>query len=121
MMIMTAAKTMTTATLADALDTDPRTLRKFLRSSASPVPSVGKGSRYSLPATKAALTDFGKKFAAWEKAQSEAKAKRDAAAADAPIEAPAADTDPFEPEAITDTADDDPTDAELDAIELDEN
>jgi hypothetical protein len=117
MMIMTAAKTMTTATLADALDTDPRTLRKFLRSSASPVPSVGKGSRYSLPATKAALSDFGKKFAAWEKAQGEAKAKRDAAA-DAPIEAPA---DAFEPEAITDTADDDPTDAELDAIELDEN
>lgn len=116
---MTAAKTMTTATLADALDTDPRTLRKFLRSSASPVPSVGKGSRYSLPATKAALTDFGKKFAAWEKAQGEAKAKRDAD--NAPIEAPAADTDAFEPEAITDTADDDPTDAELDAIELDEN
>lgn len=119
-MIMTAAKTMTTATLADALDTDPRTLRKFLRSSASPVESVGKGSRYSLPATKTALADFGKRFAAWEKAQGEAKAKRDAAAdaPDAP-EAPADDAVIENDDALDDDAD--PTDAELDEIALDEN
>jgi hypothetical protein len=117
LMIMTAAKTMTTATLADALDTDPRTLRKFLRSAASPVASVGKGKRYTLPGTKAALTDFGKRFAAWNAAQADAKKQRDAIVladddetADALAENEALDAD--------DATDDDaePTDDELEDI-----
>lgn len=105
------AKTMTTADLADALSTDPRTLRKFLRSSASPVASVGKGKRYSLPATKAALTDFGKKFNVWNAAQADAKAK---ATPPAPTDDAPADAD--ELDALDDARDDadaEPTDDEL--------
>lgn len=119
-MIMTAAKTMTTADLADALDTDPRTLRKFLRSSASPVASVGKGKRYTLPATKAALTDFGKKFNAWNAAQAEAKK---IATAPAPTDDAPADADELDAP-LDDARDDDaePTDDELEDItaELDD-
>lgn len=109
-MIMTAAKTMTTADLADALETDPRTLRKFLRSAASPVPSVGKGKRYTLPGTKAALTDFGKKFNAWNAAQADAKKQRD----EAIVEAPADDETALENDDATDDAE--PTDDELEDI-----
>ena len=116
-MIMTAAKTMTTATLADALDTDPRTLRKFLRSAASPVASVGKGKRYTLPGTKAALTDFGKRFSAWNAAQADAKKQRDEAIVLADDDETRDALD--ENEALdADDADDDaePTDDELEDI-----
>lgn len=34
--------------IAATLDTDTRTLRKFLRSDASPIEPVGKGGRYSI-------------------------------------------------------------------------
>lgn len=101
------AKTMTTADLADALETDPRTLRKFLRSSASPVASVGKGKRYTLPATKAALTDFGKRFNAWNAAQTDAKKT---ATAPAPTDDAPADADELD---ARDDADAEPTDDEL--------
>lgn len=111
-------KTMTTADLAEALDTDPRTLRKFLRSSASPVESVGKGKRYSLPATKAALTDFGKRFNAWNAAQADAKKQRDAEALlvngdenDAALDENAATDAP-----ALEIDDAEPTDEELDDI-----
>lgn len=122
-MIMTATpKTMTTATLADALDTDPRTLRKFLRSAdCTLAETVGKGKRYTLPANATALKKFGTQFAAWQKAQGEAKAKRDEAIVladdDETAEALA------ENEALDADDDAEPTDAELDDItaELDEN
>lgn len=110
---MTTTKTMTTADLASALDTDPRTLRKFLRSDASPVESVGKGKRYSLPATKAAITDFGKKFNAWKDSQAERKAARDAELAVEADDALEADDDAPE-------APEEPTDADLDALEIDD-
>lgn len=56
---------MTTNELAAALDTTPRTLRKFLRSDASGVESVGKGSRYALPSSKREVASLTKKFHAW--------------------------------------------------------
>jgi CO/xanthine dehydrogenase Mo-binding subunit len=62
--IMTA--TITTAELATELDTDPRTLRKFLRSEGS---GVGKGSRYALPGTKREINALAKKFAKWDEAR----------------------------------------------------
>jgi hypothetical protein len=119
---MSAARTMTTTELADALETDPRTLRKFLRSSASPVAPVGKGKRYTLPATQTALRDFGKKFTAWNAAQEKARADRDAAATPETVD----DSTPDAPEMVddaTDDADAEPTDADLEEItaELDEN
>lgn len=59
----TTAKTITTAELAEELDTDPRTLRRFLRSEASPVETVGKGKRYILDSKTTKLVR--KQFLAW--------------------------------------------------------
>lgn len=64
----------TTASLAEAFDTTPRTLRKFLRAEGM---GVGKGSRYSLPASKREVNALNKKFAAWVEAR-EAKVEDDA-------------------------------------------
>ncbi len=71
-------KMQTTTALAADLNTNPRTLRKFLRSDASGVEAVGKGSRYALPTAKREVAALKKKFDAWGAAQAEAKAKRDA-------------------------------------------
>lgn len=73
--------TMTTAQLATDFDTTPRTLRKFLRSDASGIESVGKGSRYALPGSKREVNALRKRFDAWRDAQAEA---RKAHADDAP-------------------------------------
>lgn len=70
-----------------------RTLRKFLRDELGEGKAVvGKGARYALDYNKRELTALGKKFAAWEIAQEEAKAAR-AAALEA-AKAPKADTAP---------------------------
>jgi hypothetical protein len=61
MMIMT-----NTTELATALDTTPRTLRKFLRSEGM---GVGKGSRYALPSTKREIASLTKRFAEWDAAR----------------------------------------------------
>ena len=97
----------TTTTLAAELNTTPRTLRKFLRSDASGVEAVGKGSRYSLPTAKREVASLKKKFDAWGAAQAEAKAKREADKAEAEVEAP-------EVEVEVDT--EGPTDADMQAI-----
>jgi hypothetical protein len=57
---------MTTTDCAAALDTTPRTLRKFLRSEGL---GVGKGSRYALPSTKRDLNSLAKRFSAWDEAR----------------------------------------------------
>ena len=101
------AKTATTAEIATALQTTPRELRKFLRSTGS---GVGKGSRYALPANKAELTRMGKNFAKWAEAAAEAKAAKKAETDNAP-----------EADITDETTDDsdslEPTDADLDAID----
>ena len=58
--------TITTAELAEALETTPRELRKFLRHEGS---GVGKGARYALPGTKREINALAKKFAAWDEAR----------------------------------------------------
>jgi hypothetical protein len=60
---------MTTTELAADFDTTPRELRKFLRSDASGVESVGKGSRYALPSSKRDTASLRKKFDAWTAAK----------------------------------------------------
>lgn len=70
---MTATMTATTAQVAADLNTTPRTLRKFLRSQDQ---GVGKGSRYALPANKAALNTMRKQFAAWSAEVEAAKAAK---------------------------------------------
>jgi hypothetical protein len=56
----------TTNTLATEFETTPRELRKFLRSDASGVESVGKGSRYALPSSKRDVAAMRKRFDAWQ-------------------------------------------------------
>lgn len=63
-------KTMTTAELATEIGTTPRELRKFLRSQDA---GVGKGSRYALPGTAAAVKKFAKQYAEWDAARIAAK------------------------------------------------
>ncbi len=95
------ADTNTTATLAAEFDTTPRELRKFLRSLDM---GVGKGSRYSLPATKREVASLRKKFDAWTAEVVAAKNARQEAS-----QAPAEPAD--------DDADREPTPAELEAYE----
>lgn len=56
---------MTTAQVAEEFDTTARELRKFLRSEASGIESVGKGARYTLPGNKRELTKLRKQFDEW--------------------------------------------------------
>jgi hypothetical protein len=55
--------TLDTGKVAANLGTDARTLRKFLRSSASPLEAVGQGARYAI--TEADLPELREKFEAW--------------------------------------------------------
>lgn len=64
--------TITTAELAAELETTPRELRKFLRSTEGPG-KVGKGSRYALPGSKREIAALAKKFAKWDEARNAAK------------------------------------------------
>lgn len=61
----------TTASLATALDTTPRELRKFLRSADK---GVGKGSRYSLDLNARQVATMRKEFDAWGAARAAARA-----------------------------------------------
>lgn len=65
----------TTTTLAQELDTTPRTLRKFLRSEGM---GVGKGSRYALPTSKREVQALAKKFNAWDEARKATPAEAEA-------------------------------------------
>lgn len=59
----TAESTYTAKQLARRLDTDPKTLRKFLRSKDSPIEAVGQGGRYEFDADAAKL--IAKGFKSW--------------------------------------------------------
>lgn len=73
----------TTAQVAEKFGTNPRTLRKFLRSDARSRGAgdtlPGKGSRYALEGKD--LAPMRKRFNAWQVAEAEAKAERAAKAA----------------------------------------
>lgn len=77
---------MNTTEVASELNTTARNLRKFLRSDAraNGNPIAGKGSRWTIERKQ--LASLRKRYAAWQKAQDEAKAKRDAAAAEVEVE-----------------------------------
>lgn len=77
---MTAATEMTTKAFAEAIGTDPKTLRKFLRATTPSDQHPGKGGRWVLPGTKAVLVKARKDFARWQKEQAEAQAERAAKA-----------------------------------------
>lgn len=63
-------KLVSTTELAEELETDPRTLRRFLRSEASPVETVGKGHRYVLDTPTVRL--IRKSFTAWAESKGNA-------------------------------------------------
>lgn len=67
---------MTPAEFAVEVDSDGRTVRKFLRSITPKDEQPGKGSRWSLPATKRDVTRLKKQFAEWSAKQAEAAAQR---------------------------------------------
>ena len=62
--------TLTVKETAIEIGTDARTLRKFLRSDASPIAPVGKGARYAIE--RKALRSVKTKFAAWDAARTPA-------------------------------------------------
>lgn len=103
------ATTATTAEIAAALNTTPRELRKFLRADAKARNASdslpGKGSRYSLPATKTAITALNKKFIAWSASQ---EAKRESAKTVTEVD------EVNEVDSLDDT---EPTDEDIDAID----
>lgn len=72
-------KTMTPQALAIELSTDPRTVRKFLRSITPRDAQPGKGSRWAVPATKVDIAKLTKQFEKWGADQAEAAAQRAAA------------------------------------------
>lgn len=71
--------TMTTAQVAAELETDGRTLRKFLRATTPKDEQPGKGARWEIPGTKTNLNKLRKQFNEWHAAQADEKAKRDSA------------------------------------------
>ena len=89
------AETLTTKEVAEALDTTPKTLRRFIRSDVKSqggevgVDTPGKGKRYAFE--KGDVPKMLKQFAKWQKAQAEAAAARRAKAAEAEESADAED------------------------------
>lgn len=61
--------TMTPTEFAAEVNSDGRTVRKFLRSITPKDEQPGKGARWQLPATKRDLTKLQKQFAEWTAAQ----------------------------------------------------
>ena len=86
------AAVMTPAEFAVEVDSDGRTVRKFLRSITPKEDQPGKGSRWSLPATKREVNALKKKFGEWSEAQEKARTERAEKAAEVEeIEEPAVD------------------------------
>jgi len=66
----------TAATLAAEFGTNPKELRKFLRTPESGIEPVGKGARYNIELTPAATTKLRKKFQDWSAAAEKAREER---------------------------------------------
>jgi hypothetical protein len=67
-----AATVLTTREIAERLDTDQKTLRKFFRSESSPVERVGQGNRYAVTAGE--VKTIRKAFEAWRNAHARKQA-----------------------------------------------
>lgn len=71
-----------TQDFASQLGTDPRTVRKYLRSITPKDEQPGKGSRWVLDGNKKSITSHKKRFNEWHAAQLQAAADRAAKAAE---------------------------------------
>ena len=69
-------KTITPKELAVEVNSDPKTVRKFLRHITPKDDRPGKGSRWVIPANAKALTKLKGQFDAWDEARQEAAARR---------------------------------------------
>jgi hypothetical protein len=74
--------TLTPTEFAATVDSDGRTVRKFLRSIHAKEDQPGKGSRWSLPGDKRSVTKLQKQFKEWSAKQAEERAARALAAAE---------------------------------------
>ena len=79
------SKTMTPTEFATEVNSDGRTVRKFLRSITPTENHPGKGSRWTLPGTAREVTKMKKQFNEWTSSQDEAKAAREAAKVEAEV------------------------------------
>lgn len=68
----------TTAELAEVLETNGREVRKFLRSITPKDEQPGKGSRWAIDGTKRSLNTMKKNFDTWKAAQEKAAAADEA-------------------------------------------
>jgi hypothetical protein len=102
-------KTLTPKEIAVEFQTDPKTLRKFLRSITPKDDQPGKGSRWSVPANAKSLTKLRSQFDAWE-----IKRKEDAARRAEEAAAQAATDDEVEDDA-TEVTDDEVNEDTVDA------
>jgi hypothetical protein len=68
--------TITPAELAETVNSDGKTVRKFLRSITPKEDQPGKGSRWAIDGSKRSLTKLQKQFATWNQAQLEERAAR---------------------------------------------
>ena len=78
---------MTPTEFAATVDSDGKTVRKFLRSITPKEDQPGKGSRWALPATKREVTKLQKQFIEWSAKQAEERAARALEAAEKAREA----------------------------------
>lgn len=62
-----------TKEVASHLKTDPKTLRRYLRSSACPIKAVGSGGRYTF--SRSDLDDLTRGFKAWSKGKNVSPAR----------------------------------------------
>lgn len=106
--MMTMAKILTPAELATELGTDAKTTRKFLRSVTPRDEQPGKGSRWAIEGKR--VRSLKTQFTRWNAEQEKARAERAAARAEVATAA-AAD--------VEDVTDEEPTDADLEALEDD--
>lgn len=133
LIIMTAYSTraLSEAVIGSDDKASTRTLRKFLRADAVAkggkvgIDTPGKGGRYTLDLNKRELTALAKRFAAWQVAEEEAKAKRAAdLAAKGAIILPtddSSDEDALAENEESDNAPEGPSDEEIAAMLSDED
>lgn len=116
------ARVLTTAEVAEQLETTPRTLRKFLRSKGSGVEPVGQGRRYAL--TEQSLPKLVDRFNKWSKVDdseddSEGADEAEAAVADADEELDEIEVEAYDADAeIEDDEFEEVEDDEVDLTEL---
>lgn len=76
------SKTITPAEFAVQVESDGRTVRKFLRSITPKDEQPGKGSRWSLPGTAREVNKMKRQFSEWTAAQEKARTEREEKAAE---------------------------------------